>query len=305
MLALNVVEQITLLKLEELTPSEVNVRQHIDPERVRSLASDIAIRGLINPLVVRAEGGKYGVVCGRMRLEAIRLLQRERPEDYERLFARGVPCVVKELDDVEATELSLSENLRQNSLTPEEVGRGLARLAEFGLSEEEISMRLLVDIAMVRRALAIYRRVSAVASLVASSRPGRPARAARRSISRSGVASLLSVLEKKERRGEIKPHERERVLEVVKQVAEQKPLSTSELEILAKKIERNPDVARDPSRLRQVIEEVVKMDTVERVIALKRSLAEEIEEYAAERQETFDEAVNELLEHAIRSIKRS
>jgi ParB family chromosome partitioning protein len=293
------VEQVALLKLEELTPSKANVRVHIDPDRVRALAEDIAIRGLINPLVVRREDGGYGVVCGRMRLEAIRLLQREKPEAYQRLFARGVPCVVRELDDPEAVELSLSENLRQNSLTPEEVGRGLARLAEFGLSEEEISMRLLVDIAMVRRALALYRRVSAVASLVASSRPGRPARAARRSISRSGVASLLSVLEKKERRGEIKPHERERVLEVVKQVAEQKPLTTSELEILAKRIEREPWIARDPERLREEVRQIVEQDMVQRVVALKRKIAQAIEEYARDKQISFDEAVNELLEAAL------
>jgi ParB family chromosome partitioning protein len=299
-------EQITLISLDELVPSWINVRQHVDQERVRALAEDIAIRGLINPLIVRKEGDKYGVICGRMRLEAIRLLRREKPEAFERFFAQGVPCVVKELDDLEALELSLSENLRQNTLTPEEVGQGLARLAEFGLTEEEISTRLLLDIAMVRRALTIYRRVSAMSNLVAQSRPGRPPvkSGTKKSISRSGVASLLSVLEKKEKRGEIRPEEKERVLEVVKNVAQTKPLSTSELEIVAKKIETFPEIVKDASKLREVIEQVVQMDTVSRVIALRRDIARDVEQYAEQRQITFDEAVNQLLEEALKNLRK-
>jgi ParB family chromosome partitioning protein len=296
------VEQVALLKLDELAPSKANVRVHIDPDRVRALAEDIAIRGLINPLVVRREDGGYGVVCGRMRLEAIRLLQREKPEAYQRLFARGVPCVVRELDDPEAVELSLSENLRQNTLTPEEVGKGLARLYEMGLSEEEISEKLLIDLSQVRRALSLYRRVSAFASYVAASRPGRPPAAAKRRISRSGVATLLSVLEKHERRGVIKPEEKESVLSYVTRMAEEKPLSTSELELLARRIERSPETVKSPERLQQAIEEVVRMDTVERVVALKRSLVSHIEKYAESKQISFDEALNELLELAMKSI---
>ncbi|MEM0222981.1 MAG: ParB N-terminal domain-containing protein, partial [Thermofilum sp.] len=100
-------EQLTLLPVEQLQPSSVNVRLHVSEEAVRKLAEDIAARGLLHPLIVRPEGGAYGVVCGRMRLEAIKLLQRERPEVFSRLFGRGVPCQVRELDDREALELSL------------------------------------------------------------------------------------------------------------------------------------------------------------------------------------------------------
>jgi ParB family chromosome partitioning protein len=292
------VERLTLLKLEELEPSTANVRRHVDQQRVRSLAEDIAMRGLISPLIVRREGGKYGVVCGRMRLEAVRLLQREKPETYEKLFGGGVPCIVKELSDAEALELSLSENIRQNSLTPEEIGQGIARLADW-FSEDEISRRLLVDIAQVRRALLLYRRISTVADYVVASRPGRTPQVARRRISRSGLASLMSVLEKKERRGEIRPNEKQLVLEVVKKVAEERPLTTSELELLASKIEREPDIAKSPERLREEVKQIVRQEIVQRVVAFRRSLLTRLDDYARQRQISFDEAVNELLEKAL------
>ncbi|MEM1631581.1 MAG: hypothetical protein QXX83_05580 [Thermofilum sp.] len=74
----------------------------------------------------------------------------------------------------EALELSLAENIRQNTLTPEEVGRGLARLYELGVPEEEIARRLLVELDTIRRAIRLYSRLSAVVSLTAESKPGRP-----------------------------------------------------------------------------------------------------------------------------------
>jgi ParB family chromosome partitioning protein len=290
------VEQITLIPLDLLKPSVVNVRIHVDPEHVRALAEDIAARGLLHPLIVRPEGGGYGVVCGRMRLEAIRLLQREKPEAYQRLFARGIPCVVKELGDREALELSLAENIRQNTLTPEEVGRGLARLYEMGLSEEEVSRRLFVELSAVRRAITLYRRVTSAAQVteyVAASKPGRISARERKRLSRSGVATLLSVLEKKEKRGEIKPEEKQAVIEVITRAAEEKPLTTSELEMIAKRIER--ERALSPERLQRVVEEVVSMGVVQRVVAFRRDVAQRVEEYAEEKGLTFDEAVNELV----------
>lgn len=290
------VESVTLLPLEQLFPSSANVRLTVSEEAVRKLAEDIAMRGLLHPLIVRPEGSGYGVVCGRMRLEAIRLLKRERPEVFERLFARGVPCVVKELGDREALELSLSENLRQNTLTPEEVGRGIARLHELGLSEEEISARIQVDIDEIKRFVRLYARLRAIAPAVAESKPGRPPRSQRRrAVSRTGMARVVRAVEELAQRGVIEKPE-----EVVKKVADlaaERGLSTSELDIIARRIRENPQLALQPERL---VEEVAREETVERLVLLKRRLAAFIDEYAKERGLTFSEALNEILEEYLK-----
>jgi ParB family chromosome partitioning protein len=300
-------EPVTPIPLEKLHPSAANVRMHIDPTRVRQLAEDIAMRGLLHPLIVRPEGTGYGVVCGRMRLEALRLLQRERPEDFERLFGQGVPCVVRELSDREALELSLSENLRQNTLTPEEVGRGIARLHEMGLSEEEISKRIQIDLDEVRRFVRIYSRLKGAVGSVASSRPGRPPsqRApapAKRGVSRAGLVAVVAAAEKAARRGEIPQDAPEKVAKVVAALAEKYGLTTSELQLLARRIAEKPQVAASEEALERLAREVAKLDFVEVVVAIRRDLLDRVREYARSKNAPFDEAVNELLETALREV---
>ncbi|MEM0335192.1 MAG: ParB N-terminal domain-containing protein [Thermofilum sp.] len=294
-------EQLTLLPVEQLQPSSVNVRLHVSEEAVRKLAEDIAARGLLHPLIVRPEGGAYGVVCGRMRLEAIKLLQRERPEVFSRLFGRGVPCQVRELDDREALELSLAENIRQNTLTPEEVGRGLARLYELGLPEEEIARRVLVEVDTIRRAVRLYSRLSAVMSLTAESKPGRPPlREQRRRISRSGLSSVARAVEQLQTQGEggIKPDE------VVRKVAEwgKGKLSTGELRLLAERLKRDASLLRDEERLKNLIEEISREGYVERVVLLKRSLIGKLEELAKREGLSFDEELNRVIEKALAAL---
>jgi ParB family chromosome partitioning protein len=304
---LSAMEPVTLIPLERLFPSAANVRMHIDPERVRQLAEDIAMRGLLHPLIVRPEGAGYGVVCGRMRLEAIKLLQRERPEDFESLFAQGVPCVVKELSDREALELSLSENLRQNTLTPEERGRGIARLHELGASPEEISARLLVELEDVKRVIRVYARLREVADRVAPSRAGRPpsraaAPAPKKGVSRSGLIAVVAAAEKAARRGEIPQDAPDKLAKTVAALAERYGLTTSELQLLARRIAEKPQVAASEEALERLAREVAKLDFVEVVVAIRRDLLDRVREYARLKNVPFDEAVNELLETALREV---
>jgi ParB family chromosome partitioning protein len=299
-------EPVTLIPLERLFPSAANVRMHIDPARVRQLAEDIAMRGLLHPLIVRPEGTGYGVVCGRMRLEALKLLQREKPEDFERLFGQGVPCVVRELSDREAVELSLSENLRQNTLTPEERGRGIARLHELGASPEEISARLLVELEEVKRVIRVYSRLREVADRVAPSRAGRPpsraAPAPKKGVSRSGLMAVVAAAEKAARRGEIPQDAPEKVAKVVAALAEKYGLTTSELQLLARRIAEKPQAAASEEALERLAREVAKLDFVEVVVAVRRDLLDRVREYARSKNVTVDEAVNELLEIALRVV---
>lgn len=284
-------EHVQLIPVEKLFPSSANVRLHVVPELVQKLAEDIALRGLIHPLVVRPEGDGYGVVCGRMRLEAIKMIQREKPDVFEKFFVKGIPCVVKEMTDREAVELSLSENIRQNSLTPEEVGRGLAKLYEMGLTEEEISTRMQVELDEIKRFVRLYARLREIAPIVAESKPGRPSLAPRKRVSRTGITKVVRAVEELAYRGVISDPD-----SVVKQIADaasKRGLSTSELDILARKLREQPDLAREPER---VIEEISSENMVERIVLLKRHIINYIDEYARSNNMTFNEALNKIIE---------
>lgn len=282
---------LSLIPVDKLFPSSANVRLYVPPDAVSKLAEDIAMRGLLHPLIVRPEGDGYGVVCGRMRLEAIRLLRRERPEIFEKLFDKGVPCVVKELSDREALELSLSENLRQNTLTPEERGRGLARLYEMGASEEELSTRLQVELEEIKRFVRLYARLREIAPVVAESRPGRPRETKqRRRVSRTGMVKVVRAIEDLAQRGVLR--EPEDVVRKIADLAAEKGLSTSELDILARKLRERPELVQVPEKL---VDEISREEMVERVVLLKRRIVEYIEARAGERGVTFSEALNEII----------
>lgn len=294
-------EQITLLPIDKLRPSSMNVRLHVSEESVRKLAEDIAARGLLHPLIVRPENDAYGVICGRMRFEAIKLLQHERPEVFARYFANGIPCQIRALGDREALELSLAENVRQNTLTPEEIGRGLVRLYELGLSEEEIARRVLVEVDTIRRAIRLYSRLSAVISFTAESKPGRPpVREHRRRVSRSGLSSVARVVERLQTQAgvDVKPDE------VVKKIAEWSGgrLSTGELRLLAEKLRRDLVLASDEEKLKNLIEEISREGYVERVVLLKRAFIEKLEELAKREGLSFDEELNKIIEKALAAL---
>jgi ParB family chromosome partitioning protein len=297
------VEPATLIPLERLSPSSTNVRVHVPEEAVRRLAEDIAMRGLLHPLIVRPEEPGYGVVCGRMRLEAIKLLQRERQQDFERLFAQGVPCVVRELSDREAVELSLSENLRQNTLTPEEVGRGIARLHEMGLSPEEIRGRLLVEIDTVQRAIRMYARLKGVVELVAAAKAGRPPRRPEKRARRVSRVGVVEVARRAEELAREVPLDAGEVVKAVAELAAEHGLSMNEMKLVAELVARaRPKSSEEVRELAErAVKEVRAADYRERIVLIRRDILGRVEAYAAERGITFHEAVNELLSRALGS----
>ncbi len=118
------------------------------------LMSSIERVGLIEPITVRAlrskgkplEKGMYEIICGHRRYAACKKLHFER-----------IACQVVEIDDREAFEVALAENIQRKNLSPIEeaeafksyvvnYGRGgITRLARrLGKSEEYVSHRLLL-----------------------------------------------------------------------------------------------------------------------------------------------------------------
>jgi len=113
--------QINVLPLESLVIPETSIR--VNPEfGLEALAESIGSDGLLEPLVVRPskrEAGKFEVVCGLRRLLAA-----------QKAGQKAVPCVVKEMSDVEAMEAMFIENKERENLTDYEVGRWFKLLME-------------------------------------------------------------------------------------------------------------------------------------------------------------------------------
>lgn len=110
---------------EELEVSKIDFAKNglrINTCAIEELASSIAEKGLLQPIVVRIVRDRYEVVAGNRRLSACKLLKQ-----------RKIPCHIIELDDRESFEVSLVENVQHKTLNPIEEALAFKRyVGEFG-----------------------------------------------------------------------------------------------------------------------------------------------------------------------------
>jgi ParB family transcriptional regulator, chromosome partitioning protein len=136
--------EIEPLESRLLTRSPNEIRSDLGD--VSELSESIKLHGLLQPILVRPRGSRFEIVCGNRRFEACK-----------RLMKRQVECVVKELTDSEAFELSIIENVQRRTLSVLEEAEaynkyverfgwgGVADLArKIGKSEEYVSHRIVL-----------------------------------------------------------------------------------------------------------------------------------------------------------------
>ncbi len=121
-----------MIPIERLKPSPYQPRRHFDDEAFTALVGSVREKGVLQPLLVRADPnseGDFEIVAGERRWRAA---QQARLHE--------VPAVVKSLSDRDTLEVALVENLQREDLTPLEEAEAYRRLMEeFGHTQEVLS----------------------------------------------------------------------------------------------------------------------------------------------------------------------
>lgn len=131
------------IPLNLIDPNPFQPRTQLPEEALEELAQSIRSSGLIQPILLRPAGERYQLVAGERRWRAAAKAGLER-----------VPAVIREIDDTEALELALAENLLREALNPLEIARAYERLQqEFHLTHEQIAERLGVNRSTVTNTL--------------------------------------------------------------------------------------------------------------------------------------------------------
>ncbi len=119
------------VELRMISPSKVVLRRDSGP--LAGLMLSIEDKGLLEPIIVRPVGDQFEVVAGMRRYEACR-----------KLGWRRIPAHVVELDDREAFEVSLLENIQRETLNPIEEARAFRNyVEEYGYGgETELSRKV-------------------------------------------------------------------------------------------------------------------------------------------------------------------
>lgn len=119
--------QITQIKKNRFQPREV-----FDEDRHKELASSIKENGVIQPILVRQEGGQYELIAGERRLRACSSLGHET-----------IPAIILNISDAQLLEFALVENIQREDLNPMEEARAFQMFVQFqGLTHEDIANRI-------------------------------------------------------------------------------------------------------------------------------------------------------------------
>lgn len=119
---------VQMIPVASIKPHPGQPRRFFDEDALDELARSIAERGLIQPIVVRPDGGAYQIVAGERRWRAA-----QRAQLHE------IPAIVRAFSDAETLEVALVENIQRQDLNPIEEADGYRRLiAEFGHTQEAL-----------------------------------------------------------------------------------------------------------------------------------------------------------------------
>jgi ParB family chromosome partitioning protein len=118
--------------IEFLSPNPKNPRRHFGDADLTDLAQSIREHGVVQPVVARpspTQAGRYEIIAGERRWRAAQKAQLHE-----------VPVVIRTLDDLDALQLALVENLQRADLSPVDEAQGYRRLmADFNQTHEEIA----------------------------------------------------------------------------------------------------------------------------------------------------------------------
>ena len=140
--------QLEHIPFSKLKISKTNMRHRDPAPDVSDILPSILTKGVLQPLIVRPEDGKFGVVAGRRRWFSLKAKKEKLGE------VDDPPCaIMEEGDDAEAMELSLLENVARRDPDPMREYETFVRLikegrtvdgiaATFGLTKTQVNQRL-------------------------------------------------------------------------------------------------------------------------------------------------------------------
>jgi ParB family transcriptional regulator, chromosome partitioning protein len=126
------VQVTTALPIHLVKPGKFQPRRHFDSVALETLIASVKEKGVLEPILVRESTsveGEFEIIAGERRWRAAQAAQ-----------LHDVPVVVKELDDQEALEIALVENLHREDLSPLEEAEAYHRLMnDFGHTQDGLA----------------------------------------------------------------------------------------------------------------------------------------------------------------------
>ena len=120
------------LNLADIIPDDEQPRRDFSQEALEALATSIKEHGVLQPIVVTKEDGKYKIVAGERRWRASKIAGLKK-----------IPAIIRTLDSQNRLELSIIENAQREDLNAIELATAYDKLkTQFNLSIEDIAAKV-------------------------------------------------------------------------------------------------------------------------------------------------------------------
>ena len=137
--------RIRMIPIEKIDPNPHHARCELG--NIEELQDSIRSKGILEPILVRARGSRFEIIAGERRYQA-----------SKNLGLKELPCIDMDVEDAEAMEIALIENLQRKDLDIFEEADGLQALADIhSYNHEQISGKLGKARSTVTEILAIAR----------------------------------------------------------------------------------------------------------------------------------------------------
>ena len=134
--------ELQTLKLASIVESTFNPRKHYDTHKLNELAESINSTGVLQPILVRplpgvrvpetGKGVQFEIIAGARRYRASQIAGKET-----------IPAIIRQMNDDEALESAILENLQRDDLSPLEEAEGYQSLIDHsGLSADDVARKI-------------------------------------------------------------------------------------------------------------------------------------------------------------------
>ena len=135
-----VVEKVEQVVVNE--PKEIEIglidrnpeqpRKIFEENALNELAESIKNHGVIQPIIVKENEGRYVIVAGERRWRASRLAG-----------IKTIPCIVKNYTEQQISEIAIIENLQREDLNPIESAKAIKNLInQYNLTQDEVADKI-------------------------------------------------------------------------------------------------------------------------------------------------------------------
>ena len=123
--------QVIDISLDKILPNRFQPRIKFHEKNINELAESIREHGVIQPIVVRKISDKYEIIAGERRYKASVLANKN-----------SIPALIVNLNDKDAAEVALIENVQRQDLTPIEEAVSYKKILDMGMTQEQLAQKL-------------------------------------------------------------------------------------------------------------------------------------------------------------------